>query len=107
MHIIVPSVIFSVRPEDQGLLTPRHLLHEYLNVAVLGNRAQVLNDIAVLEVLVQGYLLVQRLGEPRRKNKATVICQIPGARGPHHTSPGPALLLATPSFWKCSLPWFL
>lgn len=73
----------SVRPEDQQLLTPRHLLHEYLNVAVFRNRAQVLNDIAVLEVLMQGYFIMKRLGLPSRKNKASVTCQIPGAQGSH------------------------
>lgn len=94
-----------MRPEDQRPLTPRHLLHKYLNVAILGNGSQVLNDVAVLEVLVQGYLLVQRLRVPGRKNKARVTCQIPRAGGLRRISPVPAPLLAIPSFWKCRLAW--
>lgn len=101
MRILHPISDFqSVRPEDQRLLTPRHLLHEYLNEAIFRNRAQVLDDIAVLEVLVQGYFLMKRLGVPSRKNKASVTCQIPGAWGPHSiTSTCP---IVGHHFWKLS-----
>lgn len=94
-----------MRREYQGVLTPRDLLHKYLYVAVLGHRAQVADDIAVVEVLVQRYLLVQRLRVPGKQSQASVTCRVLGAWGPHGTAPVPALLLATPSFWKWSFPW--
>ena len=49
-----------------GRLTPGHLLHEDLDEAILADGAQVLHDVLVLQVLVQGDLLVQRLGVPER-----------------------------------------
>lgn len=49
--------------------TPRHLLHEDFDVTVLRNGAQVLDDVPVLEVLVEGDLLVQRLRVPEKKKE--------------------------------------
>lgn len=42
-------------------LTSRHLLHEDLDEAVLADGAEVLNDVLVLEVFVQGDFFMQRL----------------------------------------------
>lgn len=42
--------------------TSRNLLHKDLDEAVLTHRAQVLNDVPVLQPLVQSHLLMQRLG---------------------------------------------
>lgn len=86
------------------ILTPRNLLHKYLNVAILRNRAQAANDVAVLEVPVQGYLLVQRLRAPSRGPKASVTRRTPRL-GVRVAPRMPALLLAIPSSWKWSLPW--
>lgn len=44
------------------LCTSRNLLHKDLDEAVLTHRAQVLNDVPVLQPLVQSHLLMQRLG---------------------------------------------
>lgn len=42
-------------------LTSRHLLHEDLDEAVLADGAEVLNDVLVLEVFMQGDFFMQRL----------------------------------------------
>ena len=47
-----------------GSPTSRDLLHEDLDVAVLRDGAQVLDDVAVLQILVEGNLLVEGLGIP-------------------------------------------
>lgn len=44
--------------------TSRHLFHEDLDVSVLRNRAQVLNNVPVLQVLVKGNLFMKRLRVP-------------------------------------------
>lgn len=41
--------------------TSGHLLHEDLDVSVLRNGAQILNNVPVLQVLVEGDLLVEGL----------------------------------------------
>lgn len=45
------------------------MLHEDFDVTVLRNGAQVLDDVPVLEVLVEGDLLVQRLRVPEKKKE--------------------------------------
>lgn len=44
--------------------TSRNLLHEYLDVTIFRHRAQVLHNVAMLQVLVQGNLFMERLGIP-------------------------------------------
>lgn len=59
--------------QSKPSLTSRHLLHENLDEAVLADGAQVLDDVLVLEVLVQGDLLVERLrvsGNPTKRYKS-------------------------------------
>lgn len=50
----------NVRADYQGL-TSWHLLHEDLDEAVLAEGAEVLHDVLVLEVFMQGYFFMQRL----------------------------------------------
>jgi hypothetical protein len=88
----------------QQLLTSRHLLHKYLNVAVLRNRAQVLDNIAVLEVLVQRYLLMQRLRVPIvEKTNPVSPAKSQGLWALMTPHQYPPYCLAIPSFWKISL----
>lgn len=44
--------------------TSRHLLHEDLDVSILRNWAQILNNVPVLQVLVEGNLFMKGLGVP-------------------------------------------
>lgn len=57
----------SVIVYDLSLLykhTSRHLFHEDLDVSVLGNGAQILNNVPVLQVLVKGDFFMKGLGVP-------------------------------------------
>lgn len=49
---------------SRQFLTSRHLLHEDLDEAVLADGAEVLDDVLVLQVLVEGDLLVEGLRVP-------------------------------------------
>lgn len=44
--------------------TSRHLFHEDLDVSILRNGAQILNNVPVLQVLVEGNLFMKGLGVP-------------------------------------------
>lgn len=49
--------------------TSWHLLHEDLDVAILWNRAQILNNVPVLQVLVEGDFFMEGLRVPKFQEK--------------------------------------
>lgn len=61
--------------------TSRHLFHEDLDVSVLRNRAQVLNDVPVLQVLVEGDFLVERLRVPKPREEQVLEASSVKERG--------------------------
>lgn len=51
------------------LRTSWHLFHEDLDVSVLRNRAQILDNVPVLQVLVEGDFFVERLRVPKAQEE--------------------------------------
>lgn len=52
--------------------TSRHLFHEDLDVSILRNGAQILNNVPVLQVLVEGNLFMKRLRVPDSQRQKDV-----------------------------------
>lgn len=83
-----PSVLSPARPagfHESSLTrswtherTSWHLFHEDLDVSILRNRAQILNNVPVLQVLVEGDFFMEGLRVPKNKRQ-TGLFTIPAS----------------------------